>query len=266
MAPGPDGGSGYPARVQRPRHAPLPGSTLAARVDRRFARYGRDLHWMAEQLAAWYPANARDLPWRGGGLPDWVVLVCEVLLQQTPAARVAALLPVIQAQLGTAERVSGKALSEIEDHLRPLGLQRRRARALQALATAVVALGGVPRDRADLLRLPGVGPYVCNAFLSAARGYALPGLDVNFARVIERATAGRLLADLRSDPWLDAAAHALTDVADDPRALNWAILDLGALVCHARTPACGACPLEARCRWARRRRRVGTPPDLHPLE
>lgn len=230
-------------------------------MDRRFRLYGRDLRWIAERLEAWYPDHARDLPWRGGGLPDWVALVCEVLLQQTPAARVAAFLPVIDAELGTPERVSGQAVSELEDHLRPLGLHRKRARTLHALATAVVALGGVPRDRADLLRLPGVGPYVCNAFLSAARGYALPGLDVNFARVIERATAGRLLADLRADPWLDAAAHALTDVADDPRALNWAILDLGALVCHAREPACVACPLEARCRLARRRRARAASPS-----
>jgi len=246
--------------VQRPHHAPLPGSALAARVDRRFRLYGRDLRWIAEQLEAWYPDHARDLPWRGAGLPDWVALVCEVLLQQTPAARVAAFVPVIQGALATPGQVLETPMPALEAHLRPLGLHRRRARALHALGAAVVALGGIPRERADLQRLPGVGPYVCNAFLSASRGYALPGLDVNFARVIERATAGRILADLRSDPWLDAAAHALTDVADDPRALNWAILDLGALVCHPRSPACAACPLQARCRWARRRRSQAAKP------
>lgn len=239
--------------MQRPHHAPLPGSALAATVDRRFRLYGRDLRWIAGQLEAWYPAHARDLPWRGGGLPEWVALVCEVLLQQTPAARVAALLPVIEDVFGTPARVAATTVEALEGHLRPLGLHRRRARALHALAVAVLARGDVPRDRVDLLRLPGVGPYVCNAFLSAARGYALPGLDVNFARVIERTTARRILADVRSDPWLDAAAHALTDVASDPRALNWAILDLGALVCHARAPSCAVCPLLARCRWARRR-------------
>lgn len=174
-----------------------------------------------------------------------------MLLQQTQAVRVATFLGEFFQRYPTLESIASEDKERLAAVLAPLGLQNRRAHRMKQLAIALLDNGGeIPRTRTDLLRLPGVGPYVANAYLSVAHGETLPSLDVNMARILERLFGPRQLVDIRYDPHLEATSHLVVEEADDPRVLNWARLDLGALYCTARNPKCERCPLKSCCRTA----------------
>ena len=118
----------------------------------------------------------------------------------------------------------------------------RRARHLHAATRKVVdEFGGkVPELPQDLIKLPGIGRSTANAISAAAYCHAVPVLDTNVKRVLGRA----LGITAEKDLWL-AAADAIS--VEEPRRSNQAMMDLGALRCHARTPDCQACPLESEC-------------------
>ena len=107
-------------------------------------------------------------------------------------------------------------------------------------------LGGGPADDVELLKVPAVGQYVANAIRLFQDNKPAPLLDANMARVLERYLRPRKLADLRHDPWLQEAAWYLVGLGD-ARLLNWAILDLGGLVCTPRSPRCPECPVRRGC-------------------
>ncbi len=204
---------------------------------------------MVAGLVEWYAENGRDFSWRGpGAYQPWQVLVIEILLQQTQAARVAEFLPGFFHRYPTlpSMRVAGEAA--LADALHPLGLHRRRAARLCALAASLDKLGDrVPRGREELEALPGVGQYVASAALANLYGDAEPTIDVNMARLVERLYGPRRLADLRKDPHIQGVSRRLLAAAERPAELNWAVLDLGSAHCRARTPVCDSCPLRTPC-------------------
>ena len=199
-------------------------------------------------LERWFATEGRDFPWRHEVTSPWQLLVTETLLQQTRAARVSAILEPFFEVFPTHRHVLRAEERALAAVLRPLGLHRRRATTLLALAAEVHRRGGVPRRKTSLLSLPGVGPYVASAVRCVAWGAREATLDVNMARVIERAISGRDRADIRTDTRLDRASRRLVKAAADPRRFNWAMLDLGALVCRASRPRCPICPVRAHCR------------------
>jgi A/G-specific adenine glycosylase len=91
-----------------------------------------------------------------------------------------------------------------------------------------------------------VGEYVANAVCLLCHGTPAPLLDVNMARVLERAFGARETSDIRYDPWLQALSRRVVQHAK-ARDLNWAILDLAATVCAARLPRCAECPVHKFC-------------------
>jgi A/G-specific adenine glycosylase len=169
-------------------------------------------------LATWYEVHGRhDLPWRATRDP-WALLVSEVMLQQTQAARV---VPYYEAFLARFPDVAALAAAPVRDVLAAwsgLGYNRR-ALALREAARAV-ARDGWP---GDLTELPGVGPYTAAAVGNFAFGRGVLPVDVNIARVRERT----------GEAFDGGCAQAL--------------FDLGATICLARVPRCGACPLAASC-------------------
>ena len=126
----------------------------------------------------------------------------------------------------------------------------RRALRLHAAATAVVERhgGAIPHTVPELLALPGVGDYTARAVAVFAYRQRHPVVDTNVRRVVARAVEGaadapvtrrdltRVLALLPADPEAAAAASV-------------AFMELGALVCTARSPRCASCPLLMRCAW-----------------
>ncbi len=209
-------------------------------------------------LRSWYAQHRRELPWRTPGIPAWHVLVSEVMLQQTPVARV---VPAYHAWLGRWPGPAELAAASPADVLCQwdrLGYPRRALR-LQAAAAAIVARhrSQVPTELDALLALPGVGEYTARAVAAFAHGQRAAVVDTNVRRVVVRwaegrATAARLpLAAVERLLPADPAAAVLCSAA---------LMELGAVVCTARAPRCSSCPLAADCAW----RGAGYPPDAGP--
>jgi len=117
----------------------------------------------------------------------------------------------------------------------------RRARMLRAGAIAVMErFGGVmPATVDELLTIPGIGRYTAGAIASIAFDVRAPIVDGNVARVVAR------LFGNDDDPWMHA--EALVRASRSPRTLNQSLMELGALICTPRNPACLICPARVEC-------------------
>ncbi|TBH15916.1 A/G-specific adenine glycosylase [Thermus thermamylovorans] len=190
-------------------------------------------------LLAWYRAQARLLPWRGEKDP-YRVLVAEVLLQQTRVAQAIPYYRRFLERFPTLKALRGAPLEEVLKAWQGAGYYRRAAN-LHRLAQEVEAL---PRSYAELLKLPGLGPYTAAAVASIAFGERVAAVDGNVRRVLSRVFA----LENPAPKVLWELAQGLLPEAEDPGAWNQALMDLGAEVCLPRGPRCTACPLEALCR------------------
>ena len=202
---------------------------------------------LRDELLIWYSDNGRHLPWRSPSANVFERVCVEVLLQRTRAETVARVYPVFFTRFTSWNDIASTSIEELEEHFRPIGLWKRRARSMQALARYAVERDGFfPTETTELAKAPGVGQYIQNAILLFQHGEARPLLDVNMARVIERFIRPRRLADIRHDPWLQAAAHWLVR-GEHAIKINWAVLDFGSAVCKASGPKCVSCSLFSRC-------------------
>jgi A/G-specific adenine glycosylase len=212
-----------------------------------------------ESVLAWYAEHARDLPWRSADRTPWGVLVSEVMLQQTPVARVEPVWRDWMARWPIPPDLAAAPTSDVLRAWGALGYPRRALRLQQAARAVVDRHGGeLPGTEPELRALPGVGGYTAAAVIAFAYGRRAVVLDTNVRRVLARALDGVALPP----PHLTAAEAQRADAAlpdDDASAARWsvAVMELGALVCTARAPRCAACPLADRCAW----RAAGMPED-----
>ncbi|MGY1812943.1 A/G-specific adenine glycosylase [Blastococcus sp. SYSU D00820] len=211
---------------------------------------------LGDAIVDWYATAARDLPWRRPGVDPWAVLVSEVMLQQTPVARVE---PVWREWMARWPTPADLAAASPADVIRAWGKLGYPRRALRLRETAVALTerhgGAVPADVAALEALPGIGTYTARAVACFGHGSAQPVVDTNVRRVVARLVHGRAEAgNARAADLADIAALA---PADHDRAVRFSVaaMELGALVCVARTPRCAACPVREACAW----RRAGCP-------
>ncbi|MER3389242.1 MAG: A/G-specific adenine glycosylase [Microcella sp.] len=206
---------------------------------------------LASTVVEWFAANARDLPWRRPGFSAWGTLVSEIMLQQTPVARV---IPRLEQWLARWPNPDALAADSPADAVRAwdrLGYPRRALR-LHAAAVAISEQygGEVPRDVDALLALPGIGEYTARAVAAFAFGVRTPVVDVNTRRVLARAVAGQGEAGpARSRADLAAMEALLPSDPAEARAFNAGAMELGQTVCTARTPRCESCPLARLCAW-----------------
>jgi A/G-specific adenine glycosylase len=209
-------------------------------------------------IRSWYAGHARDLPWRQPDASPWSVLVSEVMLQQTPVSRV---LPAYGAWLSRWPSPPALAAASPADAVRQwdrLGYPRRAVRLHESARLLVERHAGqVPPSAEDLRRLPGIGTYTASAVASFAFGQRHAVLDVNVRRVLSRLVTG----ESRPPPGQSAAERRLAESllpVHGRTAAQWsvAVMELGALVCTARQPRCGECPVAAQCAWFSRGRPV----------
>lgn len=199
----------------------------------------------------WFTVSARDLPWRRSECSPWGILVSEFMLQQTPVARV---LPVWEQWMNRWPRPADLAAASAGEAVRAWGRlgYPRRALRLHAAAAAIVDRHGgkVPADHASLLELPGVGSYTAAAVASFAFGLPETVVDTNVRRVHARLILGNALPA----PSLSAAEMRLAQElmpALATKEWNAGVMELGALVCTARSPQCGVCPVLDQCAWVK---------------
>jgi A/G-specific adenine glycosylase len=201
-------------------------------------------------VTKWYDGNARDLPWRAPQAGPWGVLVSEIMLQQTPAARVVPLWTQWMERWPAPADLAADAPGEAVRAWGRLGYPRRALR-LHASAVAMVERhhGTVPTSYDELLALPGVGSYTAAAVAAFGFGQRHAVLDTNVRRVHARVFDGQADATTASPTVAERAAALALVPEDRPARHSVAVMELGALVCTARAPRCGACPLTASCAW-----------------
>mgnify|MGYP001312236913 FL=1 len=214
-----------------------------------------------EAVATWFNRHGRALPWRDPSVGAWGVLVSEVMLQQTPVARVLPVWREWMARWPAPADLAGASTAEVLRTWGRLGYPRRALRLQQAAGVIATEHDGVvPGTEEELRRLPGVGEYTAAAVVAFAyRGRAVV-LDTNVRRVLARLVGGEALPA----PSLTMAERAravavLPDAAAESARWNAAVMELGALVCTARAPACTGCPVADQCAWLA----AGRPADRH---
>ncbi|MHC6218830.1 HhH-GPD family protein [Arthrobacter sp. MMS24-S77] len=199
----------------------------------------------------WFSEMARVLPWRSPDCSPWGILVSEVMLQQTPVVRV---LPVWEDWMerwpgpaDLAKEPSGEAVR----HWGRLGYPRRALR-LHGAAVAIVEKHGgkVPDTHGALLSLPGVGDYTAAAVAAFAFGRRETVVDTNIRRVHARLVSGLALpAPSLTASEMRLAESLMPDDAGLSVRWNASVMELGALVCTARSPKCSDCPVRESCAW-----------------
>lgn len=204
-----------------------------------------------EAICAWFDANGRDLPWRRPGTSAWGVLVSEVMSQQTPMSRVIGPWHEWMNRWPTPDDLAEEDSGEAVAAWGRLGYPRRALR-LHSCAVAIATEhdGVVPNSYDELVALPGIGDYTASAVVSFAFGGRATVLDTNVRRLIARAESG--IANCPTS--VTRAERVVADALvpdEDVRAAKWAVapMELGALVCTARSPQCEVCPIRDSCRW-----------------
>ena len=199
-----------------------------------------------DSLIEWYDSHKRALPWRGAG-DAYAVLVSEIMLQQTRAAAVIPYYSRFMAELPTVDALAACDEERLLKLWEGLGYYSR-ARNLKKCAQAVVSEhgGAFPRTAAELVQLPGVGPYTAGAIASIAFGEPAPAVDGNVLRVMARLLEddGNVTDQRIRDRW---TGYLQSRMGDRPGDLNQAFMDLGSLVCLPKSPQCDGCPLSGFC-------------------
>lgn len=200
-------------------------------------------------LLDWYAYNGRKYPWREETATLYQKVIAEILLQRTQADTVALFFPKFLAQFPSWKEISISDQEDLRQFLYPLGLWKQKAKTLRELANEMVYREGTfPRDYDEIRDLPGIGQYLANSIAVFNLSEPRPLLDVNMARVLERYFGPRKLADIRDDPYLQNLAYTIVLAANDYTNINFAILDLAALICRKK-PLCYQCPIKTGCKF-----------------
>lgn len=201
------------------------------------------------RLHAWFRKHSRDLPWRRTRDP-YRILVSELMLQQTQVSRVLDFYRRFLERFPDLHVLAKAKPQRVLEAWEGLGYYAR-ARNLHKLAHHVTTVrdGIIPSEPEQLRALPGVGAYTAGAVASFAYEKRAALVDTNVARVLHRVFAPGL------DPKSGAGLRQLWHIAEQllPRTgkttwtHNQALMELGALVCSARSPKCGVCPVQKVC-------------------
>jgi A/G-specific adenine glycosylase len=194
-----------------------------------------------ERLLTWYDRHRRDLPWRASRDP-YRVWLSEIMLQQTRVAAVIEHYQEFLRRFPTVKKLAAARESSVLAAWSGLGYYRR-ARMLHAAAKVIVRQHGgeLPSTEQELRALPGIGRYTAAAIASIAFGEPTAVVDGNVERVLQRISGKQL-----SGKALWTAAGKLLD-PNRPGDFNQAMMELGAVVCMPRAPACLTCPVVQFC-------------------
>lgn len=202
----------------------------------------------ARELLSWFDRNRRDLPWRREYRP-YHVWIAEIMGQQTQMERVVAYFQRWVEEFPDIISLAVAPEQRVMKAWEGLGYYSRARNILRAASLLMARHGGeIPADYHQLLALPGIGAYTAAAIMSIAFNQPYPVLDANVQRVLARLiNLDMPLPGAGSQRVLrESATRLLAD--ESPRMFNQAMMELGALVCGARRPACDRCPVRSHCR------------------
>jgi A/G-specific adenine glycosylase len=195
----------------------------------------------------WFKKNKRDLPWRK--TDAWGVLVSEIMLQQTPVQRVLPIYNEWMKRWPTPAHLAKASPAEVITAWGRLGYPRRALRLHECAKVITNDLNGViPQSESELRALPGIGEYTAAAMVAFAfEGRSLV-LDINIRRLFARLYKGE------ESPTTAPTKAERTEYAEylpQKNAHLWAAatMELGAIICTAKNPLCGRCPVSDQCAW-----------------
>ncbi|MBA2242388.1 MAG: A/G-specific adenine glycosylase [Chthoniobacterales bacterium] len=200
------------------------------------------------RLLGWYRGAGRDLPWRRTRDP-YAILVSEVMLQQTQVATVIPYYSEWLRRFPSFARLAAASESDVLHAWQGLGYYAR-ARNLHATAKAVAGTdtGTFPDSVAQMRNLPGLGRYTANAIATFAFGKSVPIVEANIGRLLSRLSNSELPIDSAAGAKLVWNVAGALVPKHDAHTFNSALMDLGAVICGARQPKCGMCPVRQFCR------------------
>ena len=219
----------------------LEDNLVHSTIEENRAEYGPSFR---DNLVQWFKWNRRDFPWRCPGLNPWQVLLLEMCLHRTKAEQVAQVAVDILSLGGTPDSFLDNS-EALEPPLASLGLHWRTANlSVSAEFIRDKLAGRVPDNWQELVAIPGVGDYIASAVLCFAFNRPSVLMDTNTERI-----ARRVLGESpKYSKWqLRLSLRELAGATGPDVQWNQALLDLGALVCTARAPKCGGCPVRAHC-------------------
>lgn len=203
---------------------------------------------LSRRLLTWYGDHARNLPWRHTQDP-YAIWISEIMLQQTQVTTVIAYWKRWMKALPTVQQLASAPPERVLKLWEGLGYYSR-ARNLQAAAKQIVSHhhGEFPHEPEAIRALPGIGRYTAGAIGSIAFNRPEPIVDGNVIRILTR------LFGLREDPkgktmqsTLWGLAEMMVRSVNDYSSLNQSLMELGATVCHPRSPQCVDCPVYRSC-------------------
>ncbi len=201
----------------------------------------------ANLLINWYIHHKRDLPWRNTNDP-YKILISEVILQQTRVNQGIDYYNRFIDQFPNIQALANASDDEVLKTWQGLGYYSR-ARNLHQTARSIVEdhKGVIPSDYKILLSLKGIGKYIAAAVASIAYNQPYPVIDGNVYRVLSRYFADH--HPINTSNSFNHYFELINQVFDPNRAslFNQAIMELGALVCLPKNPACQLCPLKLSC-------------------
>jgi len=203
------------------------------------------------KILEWHKSNKRSFPWRKTKNP-YYILVAEILLQQTDAAKVAKEYSSFIRTFPKPSKLAAASQSSVSRFISKLGLDYRVNRLISVARELEKKFNGtVPDTQEELLKLPGIGPYIANAVLASAYNKQVAVLDTNIIRILERFFGLRSSKPrARTDPILwGVAQRLLPKKTNICKTWNYALLDFGALVCSHYNPQCKECPCRRRCNY-----------------
>jgi A/G-specific adenine glycosylase len=201
-----------------------------------------------ERLLAWWADNQRDYPWRKTTDP-YHLLVAEFLLHRTRADQVVPLYIHFLQTYPHVEDLAEAQLSDVREVLASAGLMWRVDMLLDCARAIVDRFGGqIPESSTDLQTLPGIGHYKAAAIRCFAFGYGDAVIDTNTVRIASRLIGFTVTDGSRRSILVHRIVQDLID-PERARALNFALLDFGALVCRSVRPLCVDCPLLELCEY-----------------
>jgi len=200
-----------------------------------------------QPVLAWYKKNKRDLPWRD--TDAWGVLVSEIMLQQTPVARVLPIYIEWMKRWPTPEALAAATPAQIITSWGRLGYPRRALRLHEcAKVISTQYKGRIPETESELRELPGIGDYTSAAIIAFAfEGRSLV-LDINIRRVFARVIDG-VEVPTAAPTKSERQEREKLIPSKNPHLWAAATMELGALICTAKNPQCGQCPLADQCIW-----------------
>jgi len=201
-------------------------------------------HGVVVGLRGWAATELRDLPWRHSRDP-WHVLVSEVMLQQTQVARVLDRYRAFLDRFPTARSCAAAPTSAVIELWAGLGYNRRAVNLWRAASVVTEQHDGkMPATLAELLALPGVGPYTARAILAFAFEQDVGVVDTNVGRLLARWTGESLSAK--------QAQQIADELVPDGQGWLWnqTLFDFAVAVCRKRDPRCVECPVFDECEWA----------------